>query len=182
MNSNAHIEYTSLSEQDLSKQLLDHFNRFQEVKRVWRRIDNKEVLIEHPFIEQWSSQEKSDLVTKHFTECIQKGGCVFAAWHENHVIGFASLPYGFFGSRNQYVKLAEMYTSFEFRGLGIGKQLFALCAERARQWGAEKLYISAHSAEESQAFYRSVGCVNAIEINQQLVEKEPFDVQMEYIL
>ncbi|MDT2194604.1 GNAT family N-acetyltransferase [Paenibacillus larvae] len=78
--------------------------------------------------------------------------------------------------------LAELYTSFEFRGLGIGKQLFALCAEKARQWGAKKLYISAHSAEETQAFYRSVGCVDAVEINQQLADKEPFDIQMEYIL
>ncbi|AHD05730.1 GNAT family N-acetyltransferase [Paenibacillus larvae] len=182
MNSNYNIKYKLLSEKDLTKELLDHFNRFQEVKNVWRIIDNKKALIEHPFVEQWSSEEKSNLITGHFTEYIKNGGCVFAAFYENHVIAFVSLPYDFFGSSNQYVDLAEQYTSFEFRGLGIGKQLFALCAEKARQWGAKKLYISAHSAEETQAFYRSVGCVDAVEINQQLADKEPFDIQMEYIL
>lgn len=119
MNSNYNIKYKLLSEKDLTKELLDHFNRFQEVKNVWRIIDNKKALIEHPFVEQWSSEEKSNLITGHFTEYIKNGGCVFAAFYENHVIAFVSLPYDFFGSSNQYVDLAELYTSFEFRGLGI---------------------------------------------------------------
>ena len=45
--------------------------------------------------------------------------------------------------------------------------------------GAGKLYISAHSAVESQAFYKSMGCVEAGEYNPEHVEKEPYDCQLE---
>lgn len=52
----------------------------------------------------------------------------------------------------------------------------------AQEHGAKKLYISAHSAVESQAFYETVGCVEAEECNQGHVEKEPYDCQLECIL
>ena len=68
------------------------------------------------------------------------------------------------------------------RGRGLGRRLFSLAAEEARRLGAEKLYISAMSAEESQAFYRAMGCVEALEYDPPHVEKEPCDVQMEYTL
>ena len=45
-----------------------------------------------------------------------------------------------------------------------------------------KLYISAHSAVESQAFYKALGCVEAQVYNKEHVEKEPYDCQMECIL
>ena len=48
--------------------------------------------------------------------------------------------------------------------------------------GAGKLYISAHSAVESQAFYKAMGCVEAKEINAAHAEKEPFDCQLEFSL
>ena len=44
------------------------------------------------------------------------------------------------------------------------------------------LYISAHPSKESQAAYRSLGCVEAEEINKAIAENEPFDIQMEYVL
>lgn len=182
MNTNHDIQYKQLIIDDVREGLLDYFNRFQEVKKVWRIIENKKVLIEHPFTEEMDKREKNALIMGHFAECIREGGCVFVALYQNNVIAFATLPYAFFGSRNQYVNIAEFYTSYEFRGYGIGKNLFAQCAEQGKKWGAEKLYISSHSAEETVAFYRSVGCVDAIEINQRLAEKEPYDIQMEYSL
>ena len=39
--------------------------------------------------------------------------------------------------------------------------------------------ISAHSAVESQAFYKSMGCVEAEVYNQKHVEDEPYDCQLE---
>ena len=52
----------------------------------------------------------------------------------------------------------------------------------AKEHAAEKLYISDHSAVESQAFYRSMGCVEAKEHNRAHVEKEPWDCQLECVL
>jgi hypothetical protein len=48
--------------------------------------------------------------------------------------------------------------------------------------GAQKLYISAHSSQESQAFYKAMGCVEAMEYNKRLVSEEPCDCQLEYNL
>ena len=52
----------------------------------------------------------------------------------------------------------------------------------ARERGAEKLYISAHSAVETQAFYRAMGCVEAEEYQPAHVEQEPYDCQLECAL
>lgn len=56
--------------------------------------------------------------------------------------------------------------SYEYRNYGIGKQLFYLCCEKAREKGAKKLYIRAHPSEETQNSYKSVGCVLAVEVNK----------------
>ena len=72
--------------------------------------------------------------------------------------------------------------SEDMRGKGIGKQLFLDAACWAREKGAEKLYISAHSAVESQAFYTAMGCRQAEYYHQAHVEAEPFDCQLEYLL
>ena len=58
----------------------------------------------------------------------------------------------------------------------------AFDGEEAKQSGADKMYISAHSSKESQAAYKALGCVHAIEINRKLAEEEPCDVQLEYVL
>ena len=48
--------------------------------------------------------------------------------------------------------------------------------------GAKKLYISAHSSKESQEAYRRLGCIEAQEVNMEIAQNEPFDIQMEYQL
>ncbi len=52
----------------------------------------------------------------------------------------------------------------------------------AKKKGGKKLYISAHSAVETQAFYQMMGCVDAEEYDPHHVEAEPFDRQLECIL
>ena len=56
---------------------------------------------------------------------------------------------------------------------------FTNIKEWAKQKGAKKLYISAHSAVESQAFYKSMRCVEAEVYNKKHVEDEPYDCQLE---
>ena len=77
---------------------------------------------------------------------------------------------------------SNLHVSEEMRGLGIGRRLFLMCVSWARERGAGKLYISAHSAVETQAFYRAMGCVEAAEYSAWHVKKEPYDCQLEYVL
>ena len=62
------------------------------------------------------------------------------------------------------------------------KTLFAAAKAWAGAHGAKKLYISAHSSVESQAFYKKMGCVEAREYSQIHVEQEPWDCQLECLV
>ena len=86
---------------------------------------------------------------------------------------------GLFGGDQGYLDLSSLHVSEDVRGRGIGTELFRRAAGWARQAGARKLYVSAHSAVETQAFYRAMGCVEAQEYDMRHVEREPFDCQLE---
>ena len=63
------------------------------------------------------------------------------------------------------------------------KRCFASSADWAFSQGAKKLYISAHSALESQAFYAAMGCVEAEEIRSNTIRKtNPAPANLEYDL
>ena len=68
------------------------------------------------------------------------------------------------------------------RALFAGAVLFLSAARWAAAQGGQKLYISAHSAVESQAFYRKMGCVAAEEYDPAHTAAEPCDCQLEYLL
>ena len=168
---------------DLHPDLLQYFNRYQEVRRCLRRENDKWVLKDIPFVDQWDEATKKEVVSVDLTNCLNSGGVIWGVFNERHeLIAFASLLSNFFGSENQYLQLMHIHTSNEYRNKGIGKELFKRCAEKARCFGAKKLYISTHSSEESQHFYEKIGCVDAQEVNEKLAEHEPYDRQMEFIL
>ncbi len=56
------------------------------------------------------------------------------------------------------------------------------CADIAREWHVNKIYICAGSAEETIAFYFAIGCNEAVEINKELYESDPRDYQLEFTL
>ena len=177
------LETRKLTLNDLKPTLLQHFNRYQEVQHCLRFENGKWVLKEIPFVEQWDAELKEEIVTSDFVNYLKSGGFLWGAFNSNNeMIAFATLLSNFFGSKNQYLQLMQLHVSYEYRGTGIGKELFQLCSQRAKQLGAEKLYISAHSAEESQLFYEILGYVDALEINEKIVEHEPYDRQMEFVI
>ena len=80
------------------------------------------------------------------------------------------------------MQLSQIHVSYEYRGKGIGRKLFSFGLETMKDLTTKKLYITANPSEESQAFYRSTGCIDAEEIIPELFEAEPYDVHMEYVL
>ncbi len=175
------IIYKELTEAEIGVGLFASFNRYQEVNKCWRKEKGEWILKEIAFTEQWSPDEYEYLV-KCLKNTLKTGGTVFGAFDNNLLVGFASLENQFFGSHKEYLQLSSIHTSFENRGMGIGKKLLSLVCNKAKEMGAQKLYISAHSSEESQAFYRAMGCVEAMEYNARLVAEEPCDCQLEYNL
>lgn len=170
------IVYGRITAENFSLHSLDGFIFLQEVRACWRRIDGRWVLRPAAYTDDAGPDAPTML------DALQAGNPAFGAWAEGALVGFALLDRRPFGSTAQYIDLAEFYVSRPCRRQGIGAKLFAMACEGARELGASKLYISAHSAQESIAAYRKFGCVEAKEINRALAEKEPCDVQMEFQL
>jgi N-acetylglutamate synthase-like GNAT family acetyltransferase len=175
------IEIIELKTDDLNLELFSSFNRYQDVTRCWRKSQGSWILKDIAFTENWGIAEYIYLV-ECLRNTIKTGGTVFGAFESGVLIGFASLENEFFGSTWKYLQLSSLHVSHEKRNRGIGRSLFAQSIEKARKMGADKLYISAHSSEETQKFYHSLGCVEALEQSEKLTAEEPCDCQMEYSL
>lgn len=175
------IEYSILQEKDINCRLFRTFIRRQVVDQCLRRENGAWVVRSDPFIDDWTEEDYQTLICcLHNT--VRTGGFVLGAFSDGELKGFVSVENGFFGEENRYYDLSSLHVSEDMRRNGIGKALFLAAAEWARKQGAKKLYISSHSAIESQAFYRSIGCVEATEYNQKHVKTEPYDCQIEYVL
>ncbi len=173
------MEYRELKKSEISKELFASFVRRQEVNAVLTRIDGQWREISRPFIDDWSPSDY-DFLVKCLINTIETGGAVFGAFDEKgRLKAFASLEGGIFGRKHRYKDLSSLHVSAECRRSGIGKKLFCMAALKAKANGADRLYISAHSAVETQSFYLSMGCRDAEEINALHSENEPCDRQME---
>lgn len=173
------ITYRELNENEFCRELFDGFIRHQTVTKCFRRENGKWVIKNDPFIDDWSENDYKFLV-KCLKNTLNTGGFVYGAFSNNVLKGFASVEADFF--HNEYLDLSSLHVSEEMRGRGIGKKLFLAAAKWAYKKGACKLYISSHSAAETQYFYRGLGCVDALVYNKKHVEAEPYDCQLEYVM
>lgn len=172
------ITYRTISCEEVSLALFDGFNRAQNVTRCWRKIGGKWVVKDIAFLDDWTETEYREVV-RELSDLLHNGGFVAGAFSDGQPKGFIAVDHTLFGSRKQYMNLAYLIVSEEVRGLGIGTELMLRAKAFAKLHGAESLYISAHSAVETQAFYRAMGCTEAEEYNAKLAEKEPCDCQLE---
>lgn len=172
------IKYRKIKKQEICPELFYPFDRHQEVTHCYRKEEGEWVIREISFVEEWGEAEK-----KYLAECLKRtvesGGNVYGAFERKILIGFACVEAQRFGKDREYVELSALHISNGYRGRGIGTKLFEKACRSAQRMGAKKLYISSHSAVETQNFYQSVGCVEAIEYRKEAVEKEPCDCQLE---
>lgn len=170
--------FRNLTAGELCPALFEGFVRRQVVTKCWRNENGRWVIRDAPFIDDWTAADYQKLVA-----CLQNtiaaGGLVRAAFLDGMLKGFVSVEPQLFGGGHRYMDLSSLHVSQELRGNGIGTALFSAARDWARSKGANKLYISAHSAVESQAFYRRMGCVEAREYDRRHTEAEPFDCQLE---
>lgn len=173
-----HAEIRPLCEKEICRALFLPFSRRQVVTRSLRKVGGEWLAAETPFIDDWDEEDYAFLV-----ECLRRtvrsGGIVLGAFVEEKLKGFASVEGAPFGARGNYRELTSLHVSEELRGKGVGRELFVRAKDWARAQGAEKLYISSHSAAETQAFYAAMGCIDAQEIDEAHARREPFDRPLE---
>ena len=172
------IQYKNLSIEEINPKLFAGFIRRQTVTKCWRKENGELIIKDAPFIDDWNEKDYNILISC-LKNTLLSGGFVYAAFCDNILKGFVSVEPEFFGGKNRYLDLSSIHVSQDLRGQGVGSVLFAAAKKWAGEKGARKLYISAHSAVESQAFYKKMGCVEAQIYHQQHVEAEPYDCQLE---
>lgn len=180
-NNLLNLKIVRLDLTNFNENSLDNFILEQHVTHCWRKINGEYKLLPVCYTETWDISERRKTAQK-IISALRRGATSIAAVIDDLIIGFALLSNRFYGKENQYVDLEEFYVSEPFRRNGIGKTLFEKICLKAKNLGAKKLYISAHSAEESIAAYKKYGCVTAQEPDAAHIEKEPFDLQLEYDL
>lgn len=172
------IQYRKLYADEIKRELFQNFIRHQNVTKCWRRENGTWIIKDDPFTDDWTEEDYKVLVAC-LKNTVQSGGFVYAAFCGSFLKGFASVEPALFGGEQRYLDLSSIHVSEDMRGKGIGKTLFLAAKEWAKKNGAGKLYISAHSAVESQAFYKAMGCVEAQVYHQKHAEEEPYDCQLE---
>ena len=166
-----HIKCRAMTVQDLHIHMMDDYDEYQEItqeyrkRKLWRGYRVKK--LRKPRVTQTSDGGKNYIrhwfiPNVHLRQYYPGQPLVFAAFRRDQVVAFAiwditSAEKGRMGQARLY----RLFVSRECRRMGLGRQLFGLCAEAARAEGAKTLFISANPAVETQAFYKSMGCVIA---------------------
>lgn len=172
------IQYRELREDEICNELFAHFIRHQVVTKCRRRENGVWTIKNDPFIDDWTKEDYQTLIAC-LKNTVLTGGFVYAAFYDGRLKGFTSVESTLFGAEQNYLDLTSIHVSEDMRGRGIGAALFLAAKQWAKKRGAGKLYISAHSAVESQNFYQKMGCVEAEVYEQKHVEAEPYDCQLE---
>lgn len=165
----------------LADDWLDAFDRQQSTTRVLAMVEGKLVEREDHFENDWSPEARRDVIAS-LRRSIEKGGVVLGAQlgdPSGRLLGFANIEAEPFGPEAEYRELGYLHVDRRERGRGIGRLLFERCCDEARRLGARKMYIGAHPAVQTQAFYRSLGCVPASYVHRPIYDREPRDIQLE---
>jgi len=155
---------------------------------VWVLINHNDSInglrnADNIYDDDWDKNEKVKIINIKLKDSIVNGGFVIGVYLNNKLIAFANLLADLFGENNEYISLTMLHVSNGYRNMGIGKELFRICVEKAKTTGAKKLYILAHFSEETQSFYKKMGCVDAIYGSKDISEYHPGDDrQLEFIL
>lgn len=160
-----------LTAENFKQDSLDNYQRKQEVKRVYRKHNGAYRLEACVYTEDWDIEKRRSVAR----EISSPAYITYLALDKGEVIGFIGLKKDLVGT---YMILDLMQVSAGCRGQGIGRMLFEKGKEEARRAGAEALYISACSSEETIAFYKAMGARITECPIKQLAEAEPCDLQM----
>ncbi len=126
--------------------------------------------------------DAAEKVTPVLLDCFDRGGTFLGVFDAEALVGMGVLESTRVGRASDQMQLAYLYVSREYRGRGVGMQLFEAAVAFAREAGAKALYVSSTPTENTVNFYLNRGCVLAPEPDPRLMAAEPDDIHLLYPL
>lgn len=155
-------------------------DRAEVIDGVYRREANGLVLEPvHHDVRDWPPGER-DLYGPMLLDCFDRAGTFYGAFDGEELIGVVVLESRFMGRGKDQLQLKFLHVSRSYRRTGLGRRLFEMAVERARQLGARRLYISATPSENTVRFYLRLGCRVTNDVDAVLFALEPEDIHLEF--
>lgn len=158
--------------------LLEHIDRAERIDEHYVLVDGQlEIVGGEIDVPGWHREEIAAYVPR-LVGLLDVGGVVLGAWDGDRIVGLGSLDPRPVGGDATVVKLDMLHVSRNHRGQGVGHALTFALAERARDSGAKRLYISATPTRGTVDAYRAMGAVVAPEPDPELLRLEPDDIHL----
>jgi predicted N-acetyltransferase YhbS len=165
-----------------------------EIRLIWQ-IDRREVIEAVYYLEGgelvlkpefydmhgWPPGE-AERYTPHLLDCFDHGGTFYGAFDDEQLVGVAILEGRFIGMEHDKLQLKFLHVSRAYRKRGIGRELYALAAQKANTLGAKRLYVSATPSENTVDFSLHRGCYPTQTPDSGLFMLEPEDIHLEAAL
>lgn len=166
------MEIKLIDPSNFTRDSLKDFQRYQEVKNVYRLRNGEFVLVHNPFTEDWDVARRVEKAN----EILSGRFICYGAFENSRVLGEIMLLPTLDKGR---LIIDSFHVSADCRRQGIGRSLFTAAAREAQSRGAQSLYASCCSAEETIRFYTAMGFRPSPDPIPSCVESEPCDIQME---
>ncbi len=167
---------------ELARSEVSHYwdiDRREVIDNIYYLIDGELVLKpEHYDVQDWPPGE-AELYTPLLLECFDHGGWLYGLFDHDELVAAVVLESKFIGPRKDLLQLKAMHVSSHYRDQGLGRYLFGLAVQKARERGAKGLYISATPSEHTINFYLRVGCKVTATPDPELFALEPGDIHLE---
>ena len=166
------MEIKLVDKNNFSRNSLNDFRRYQEVKNVYRLKDGQLRLVYNPFTEDWDDERRIEKAE----EILSGQYVTYCAFEGNRVVGeIMLLP----ELNKDRLIIDSFHVSSDYRRRGIGRALLDAARQEALKRGAHALYASCCSAEETIRFYTAMGFRLSDDPIASCIEDEPYDLQME---
>lgn len=171
------MEYRTLSRLEITK--LAQIDRTETIDYVHHLRDGVLTLEpEHWDVPDWSPDEKQRRIAG-LQATYDEGATFFGAFDGEALAGISVLGHNPVQTGDRRLNLEGLWVSHPYRGRGVGKTLFGLAAEEARNRGAHSMYVSATPSQNTIRFYTSMGCQLADPVDPHLFTEEPEDIHLE---
>lgn len=174
------MEYRELTFDEI--ELIWEINRSEYIKSIlyFEKGNLKEKTIEKE-LNGWpvGEEQKYNPILK---ACYKQDGFFYGGFDNNKLKAIVVLDSKWIGCYKDTLQLEFLHIDKKYRKQGVGKYLFNVALQKAREMKAKRIYISSCENKNTVKFYLNLGCKITEDIVQELYELEPGDIHMEYII